>query len=168
MRVLAIDPGYDRAGLAIIEKEEVGKESLLFSTCVETDKKLPIYKRIFFILEEIEKTLETYQPDSLAIEKLFFNKNIKTAIAVAETRGAIIYLAQKYHCEIFEFSPQEIKVATTGWGNSDKKAVIDMVKRLIDNPPEKALDDEYDAIAIGITCLATKVNRRQNFDLVEE
>lgn len=160
MRVLAIDPGYDRAGVAIMEKEVSTKEILLFSDCIETDKKNPIHQRIFFILEELERILQTYKPEALAIEKLFFNKNIKTAIAVAETRGAIMYLAQKYRCLIFEFSPQEIKVATTGWGNSDKKAVIDMVKKLIDNPPEKALDDEYDAIAIGITCLATKLNHQ--------
>jgi len=160
MRVLAIDPGYDRAGMAIMEKNSTGKENLLFSTCIETDKKLPVYQRIFSVIEEMENILKLYQPEALAIEKLFFNKNIKTAIAVAEARGAIIYLAQKYQCLIFEFSPQEIKVATTGWGNSDKAAVINMVKKLIANPPEKALDDEYDAIAIGITCLANRQNNQ--------
>jgi Holliday junction resolvasome RuvABC endonuclease subunit len=66
----------------------------------------------------------------------------------------IIFLAQKAGCTIYEFGPQEIKVAVTGYGKSDKTAVIDMVKRLVRGVPEGALDDEYDAIAVGVTCLA--------------
>jgi crossover junction endodeoxyribonuclease RuvC len=85
---------------------------------------------------------------------LFFNKNIKTAIAVAEVRGALIYLAKKHSLPIYEFGPQEIKVAVTGYGKSDKTAVFDMLKRLVPNLKTQALDDEYDAIATGITCLA--------------
>ena len=95
-----------------------------------------------------------YQPDTLAIETIFFNKNTNTAIGVAQARGAILYLAQANNCTVYEFGPQEIKVAITGYGKSDKKAVIDMILRLIPDAPKKALDDEYDAIGIGITCLA--------------
>lgn len=98
--------------------------------------------------------LTTYSPDTLAIETLFFNNNQKTAIGVAQARGIIIYLAQVAGCKVYEFGPQEVKVAVTGYGKSDKHAVIDMVLRLIPDAPVKALDDEYDAIAVGITCLA--------------
>ena len=73
---------------------------------------------------------------------------------VAEARGIMLFLARLHNLEIHEYTPQEIKVAMTGHGGSDKKAVTDMVKRLVKNVPEKALDDEYDAIAIGVTCLA--------------
>ena len=66
----------------------------------------------------------------------------------------MMYIAKKFNCKISEFGPQEIKIATTGYGKSDKNAVIAMVKRLVKNVPEDALDDEYDAIAVGITCLA--------------
>ncbi len=66
----------------------------------------------------------------------------------------LIYLAKQANCDVYEFNPQEIKVAITGYGKSDKTAVIDMVKRLVPNAPLTALDDEYDAIAIGVTCLA--------------
>jgi crossover junction endodeoxyribonuclease RuvC len=95
-----------------------------------------------------------HQPDTVAIETLFFNKNIKTAIGVAQARGIIIYLAKAAHCTVYEFGPQEIKVAVTGYGSSDKAAVFSMLHRLIPNLPVGVLDDEYDAIAVGITCLA--------------
>ena len=153
MKVLAIDPGYDRVGLAILEKSPSG-EILHYSKCLETDRSKDFNERILEVGSFVEATILKHQPDTLAIETLFFNKNIKTAIGVAEARGAIIYLAKKYNCRVYEFGPQEIKIATTGYGKSDKKAVIDMVKRLLKNVPEQALDDEYDAIAVGITCLA--------------
>ncbi len=153
MKVLAVDPGYDRAGVAILEKND-HKEQLLYSTCIETDKNTDINQRIFTIGSTIEELIITHQPEAVAIEKIFFNKNIKTAIGVAEARGVIIYLANKHQCRVYEFGPQEIKIATTGYGKSDKTAVFDMIKRLVDNTPTNALDDEYDAIAIGITCLA--------------
>lgn len=154
MKVLAIDPGYDRLGVAIMEHDETGRESLLYSTCVETDKNTELPERLHHAGYVIEQLLKEYLPDAVAIETLFFNKNQKTAIGVAQMRGIIIYLAKQAGCIIQEFGPQEIKIATTGYGSSDKQAVIMMVKQLIKNAPEKALDDEYDAIAVGITALA--------------
>ncbi|NCO61855.1 crossover junction endodeoxyribonuclease RuvC, partial [Candidatus Kaiserbacteria bacterium] len=107
---------------------------------------------------EIGKIVSTlllkYKPDTVAVETLFFNKNIKTAIGVAEARGIIIYLAKQAKCQLYEFGPQEIKIAVTGYGKSDKQAVFAMIKRLLPDVPPKALDDEYDAIAVGVTCLA--------------
>jgi crossover junction endodeoxyribonuclease RuvC len=153
MKIIAVDPGYDRLGVAVMEKIN-SSEILHFSCCITTDKKETLPQRIFALGVEFEKILQVHKPERLALETLFFNKNIKTGIGVAEARGALLYLAQKYDCAISEYSPQQIKVATTGYGNSDKKAVISMVKMLIKNVPEKALDDEYDAIATGITCLA--------------
>jgi len=153
MRVLAIDPGYDRIGVAIMEKKD-NVEKLIHSECILTDKKAELTKRLFDLGTQIEALIEFYKPDALAIETLFFNTNQKTGIGVAQARGIIIYLALQAHCVIYEYGPQEIKVAVTGYGKSDKKAVIDMVKRLIENVPETAHDDEYDAIAVGITYLA--------------
>jgi len=153
MRVISVDPGYDRLGVAVMELT-AGKETLLYSTCIETSKKLNLSERLELIGNDFLKILNTYSPDTLAIETIFFNKNQKTAIGVAQARGIIIYLAKTKNCVVYEFGPQEIKVAVTGYGNSDKSAVIDMVKRLVPSAPEKVLDDEYDAIAVGITCLA--------------
>lgn len=153
MKVLAIDPGYDRLGVAVMEKKD-GKEILIHSECIETKKADTLIKRLHVAGLRIEELLLEHKPNAVGIETLFFNKNQKTAIGVAQIRGIIIYLASKAGCAIYEFGPQEIKVAVTGYGKSDKKGVIEMVKRLVAEVPEDALDDEYDAIAVGITCLA--------------
>ena len=153
MKVLAIDPGYDRLGVAIMEYQG-GKELLHYSTCVITDKTAPLSDRLVMVGDSIARLIREYTPDTVAIETLFFNKNITTAIGVAQARGIIIYLAKTAGCTLYEFGPQEIKVAVTGYGNSDKRAVYDMVTRLVPHVPTKAHDDEYDAIAVGITCLA--------------
>ncbi len=159
MKVIALDPGYDRLGVAVMDNGS-GTDTLLFSTCLRSDKSASIPDRIADIGQQFASLLENHQPDILAIETLFFNKNSKTAIAVAETRGVLIYLATTTGCRVAEHHPQEIKVATTGYGKSDKTAVLAMVKRLVPNCPPDALDDEYDAIAIALTCLAVH-GRRQ-------
>lgn len=154
MRVLGIDPGYDRLGVAVIEKVD-GKETVVFSDCVLTDKNAELSARIHELGTAVKELIAAYKPQCVAIETLFFNKNVKTAVAVAEARGVILFLAQEAGCVVHEYGPQEIKVAVTGYGKSDKAAVLDMVKRLARNVPEKALDDEYDAIAVGLTCLVS-------------
>lgn len=154
MRVIALDPGYDRLGVAVMENTD-GVETLLFSSCIESSRLDELPARLLTIGTAFEKILKEYGPTAMAIETLFFNKNIKTAIGVAQARGTLLYLAKQAGCDVYEFSPQQIKSAITGYGNSDKKAVIDMVVRLVKNAPLSALDDEYDAIAIGVTCLAT-------------
>ncbi len=153
VRVLALDPGYDRLGVAVLEREG-GRERLLFSTCIETSRTDTLADRLHTIGTRIEELLATYTPDGVAIETLFYNKNAKTIIGVAQARGIILFLAKRSGCTVYEFGPQEIKVAITGYGKSDKQAVIDMVRRLVQNAPVKAHDDEYDAIAVGVTALA--------------
>lgn len=153
MRVLAVDPGYDRLGVAILEQKD-GKEHLIYSGCVLTDKSTSLSERLHVVGEAFDTLLATHKPDCIAVETLFFNKNQKTAIGVAQARGVIIYLAKRAGCDVREFGPQEVKVAVTGYGKSDKTAVTDMIRRLLPAAPLKALDDEYDAIAVGITCLA--------------
>lgn len=153
MRVISIDPGYDRLGVAVLELEN-DSEKLLYSTCLTTNKEDSLNDRIFQLGSEFTRLMNTYSPTSLGIETLFFNKNVKTALGVSQVRGVLIYLAKQKGCSVHEFGPQEIKIAVTGYGKSDKSAVIDMVKRLVPTAPSEGLDDEYDAIAVGITCLA--------------
>lgn len=153
MRVLAIDPGYDRIGVAVLERNN-GTETLLYSHCIETEKSEALPGRLFVVGQAVEALLQKYTPNLVGIETLFFNKNQKTGIGVAQARGIILFLAKKAGCIVCEYGPQEIKVAVTGYGKSDKKAVVEMVKKLIQNVPTQAHDDEYDAIAVGITCLA--------------
>lgn len=153
MRVLGIDPGYDRCGVAIVELSN-SRETVCFSGCIETDRTLSLNQRLFHIGESIEKIIITEKPTALAIETLFFNKNITTGIGVAAARGIILYVAQKHNLNVYEYGPQEVKVAVTGYGKSDKTAVHTMVQRLVHGVPHKAHDDEYDAIAVATTCLA--------------
>jgi len=155
-RVIAIDPGYDRCGIAIVEKTN-GREVLVYSECVLTSKALPFPQRLHIIGEAVARVITEHQPKCLAMETLYFSKNTKTAIAVAEARGVITFVAASHNLPLYEYSPGSIKVAVTGSGNADKSQVIKMVPKLITiDPTKKMLDDEYDAIAIGITHLASK------------
>jgi len=154
MRIIAIDPGYDRVGLAILEKQS-GVPSLIFSTCILTNKKEEAHKRIFQVGQEISSLIEKYSPQALAIESLFFSSNQKTAMHVSEARGAIMYQSSLHDLSIFEYTPLQVKIAVTGHGRSDKKQIMEMVKRLISLPSEISSDDEFDAIAVGLTCLAS-------------
>ena len=153
MKVLAIDPGYERLGVAVIEKVD-GKEKLIFSDTFQTSSKNDFIDRMFQIGQEIEKVIEKYQPEFFSIEKLFFNSNQKTATNVSEIRGSLIYIALKNKMKVFEYTPLQIKAAVTGQGRADKKQVMFMIDRLIKIEKEIKYDDEYDAIACGLTFFA--------------
>ena len=156
MRILAIDPCYDRLGIAVVEGD-ASRPALIWSGCISPDKGAREI-RLAQVSRAITEAIHKYKPDVLAIEILFFNKNIKTAIGVAEARGAILAAAGMLSVPVVEYSPQQIKSAVTGHGGADKGAVARMVPRLLQLPEKKRTDDEMDAIAIGITALA----RRQN------
>ncbi len=151
MKILGIDPGYDRLGIAVIEKPIKGKEILLYSACLQTSAKDTIYQRFGKIGAEVHNVIETFKPDALAIETLFITKNQKTAMRVSEARGIIIYEALNAKVPIYEYTPMQIKVSVTSDGNSDKERIIKMVRILIDIPKKEAKDDEYDAIAVALT-----------------
>lgn len=153
MKVLGIDPGYDRMGVAVMEKAH-GRETLLYSACLLSDKDAALADRLLALGTDLEALMNEHRPDMVAIETLFFNKNQTTAIAVAEARGMAVFLARKHGAAVKEFGPAEVKVAVTGYGKSDKRAVMDMLKRLVAGLPPRALDDEYDAIAVAVTALA--------------
>lgn len=157
MKIIAVDPGYERLGIAVIEKLPRQKEVLLFSECFKTSASLPHHKRLTLIGERIGTIIDQYQPDEFATEKLFFSKNQKTALLVAEARGALLFAASSRGLEIYEYLPVDIKIAVTGYGKSEKPQVIAMVKRLITVDKKTNSDDEFDAIAIGLThCAISK------------
>lgn len=151
--VLAIDPGFDRVGVAVLEKNNV-----LFSDCIVTNRKNSQAERLLAIKTVIGKIIKKWRPDVLAIEKLFFNQNITNALRVAEARGVVLAISAENKLGIFEYSPQEIKIAVTGYGKADKRQMGMMVRKLVNlsEKPTKRLDDEIDAIALGITCLASQ------------
>jgi len=156
MIVLSIDPGYERLGVAIIEKDiETGnKEKLLYSDCIQTSAQLPFPERLRILGTETEILIKKYKPKILAIEKLYFQNNQKTAMNVAQVIGAIIYIAKSHGLEVYEYTPLQIKSACAGNGRADKKQIITILPHLIKIEKEIKYDDEYDAIACGITHLA--------------
>lgn len=157
MRVLAIDPGYDRLGIAVLEGN-ASKPTLIWSDCIEPEKG-SIEKRLAAVSHAVTSAIDTYTPDALGIETLFFSNNKKTALGVAEARGAVLAAAGSAHLPIIECSPQQVKIAVTGYGAADKTAIAAMIPRLVSLSLKKRLDDEFDAIAIGITALAAGVPR---------
>ena len=153
MRVLAIDPGYGRCGIAVLER--IGTtDALLFSQCIETPAEMDFTDRLRIVIGAVENAMGMHAPQALAIEKLFFKANRTTAMRVAEVRGAILSSAGARGLEIHEYGPGEVKSALTGDGRADKAQMARMVQLLVKFPQPVRLDDEYDAIAIGLTHLA--------------
>ena len=152
MRIIAIDPGYERLGIAVLEKDK--KETLLFSECFKTKATLPFFDRLELVGREVARIIKEYDPKALAIENLFIETNQKTAMRVAEVRGAILYQARILGLAINEYTPLQVKVATTGYGKATKSQVISMVKKLVSGAESIKQDDEMDAIAIGLTHFA--------------
>ena len=161
MRILGIDPGFERLGVAILDpvvREKRNGENynhiVIFSECFKTSAKLEFGERLKLIGEEVQKIIREYKPEVLAIETLFLTNNQKTVMHVAEARGVITYEASLAGLKIFEASPPQIKIATTGYGKSDKKQIMKMVQMLVNIEKSKNSDDEMDAIAIALTAFA--------------
>ncbi len=156
MRILGIDPGYDRCGVAVLEASSVGSERLTFSHCIETNKKDDYHKRLFDVTSQVKQIIELYKPDLFAIENLFFNTNQKTATKISEIRGTLLYLALEKNIKILELTPLQIKLAVAGNGRADKKAVYEILPKLIKIEKNIKLDDEFDAIACALTASALR------------
>jgi crossover junction endodeoxyribonuclease RuvC len=163
MKIIGIDPGYDRLGIAIVEKKTPKeKEILIHSECFMTSPKTAIYDRLMDVGIRIRTLIAEHSPNALAMETLFITKNQKTAMHVSEARGIIAYEARLAGLPIFEYGPGQIKIAVTGHGKSDKEQIIKMIPLLIRLPEQstekgdfkKRHDDEYDAIAVALTCIA--------------
>lgn len=153
MIILGVDPGYDRLGIAFVRKEKVGRETLLYSACIETTRGNSLASRFQELGTALIHSIKEWKPDVLAIETLYMSTNQKTAFAVAEARGVVLYIASIHNLTIYEYTPQAVKIATTGYGKSTKEQVTSMIHRLISLPEKKGKmrDDEFDAIAVALT-----------------
>jgi crossover junction endodeoxyribonuclease RuvC len=157
MRVLAVDPGFGRCGIAIVDNES-GKPNVVYSSCIETPSGLAFNERLASVGGEIARLIDEFGPDTLALEELFFSNNQKTALQVAEVRGMLLYLGKTRGLGLVEYNPSRIKIAMTGHGRATKNEVIRMVDLLTRLPSAPRLDDEYDAIALGMTAVAESRN----------
>ena len=154
MIILGIDPGTTRVGYAVIEKKDSDNLNLLTCGCLESKNKEQ-KDRLKEISDLISDLILKYRPEVLAIEKLFFTKNAKTALAVAEARGVIINSANSLTLNVREFTPLEVIVAITGYGKAEKDQVRKMVCRILKLEKIPKLDDTSDALAIALTACYT-------------
>jgi len=149
MRILGIDPGLATIGWGVIESNG-SKHKPLAHGAIETPPQLSVEKRLSLIYSELEKIIELYKPEEIAVEELFFNTNITTGIKVAEARGVILLCAEHKSIPISEYTPLQVKQSVVGYGRADKKQVITMVTLLLSLPKPPKPDDTADALAIAI------------------
>ena len=149
MRILGIDQGFAITGFSIIDY--IGnKFKLEKSGAILTEAKVSFPLRLEKINKELSEIIESYNPDAMAIEELFFNNNAKTAINVAQARGVILVTARLHNLDIFEYTPLQVKQAVTGYGRADKIQVQRMVKMILNEEKLPKLDDITDSMAMAI------------------
>lgn len=149
MRILGIDPGIAIVGYGIIDIKG-SSISMVEYGCITTSSKSNLADRLFFIKNEMTDIIEEFQPEEMAIEELFFNKNVKTAITVAQARGVEILAAKMKGLEIYEYTPLQIKQALVGYGRAEKEQVQEMVKMVLSLSDRPKPDDAADALAVAI------------------
>jgi len=155
MRVIGIDPGVAITGYGVIE--ENGSDYLcLNSGCVRTGKDQDPASRLQEIHDFIFELVAGYSPQALAVEKLFFSKNVRTAFQVGEARGVIILAAARCNIDLFEYTPLQVKQAVAGYGKAEKMQVQKMVQMLLKLPRPPGVDDEADAMAVALCHLQNR------------
>ena len=149
MVILGIDPGVATIGFGLIRAER-GKNTLLQYGVITTPPGIPLSERLLQISNDMERLIETFRPDEMAVEELFFSKNITTGIAVAHGRGVILLAAEKLGFPVFEYTPMQVKQSVVGYGKAEKKQVMLMTQRLLNMKDIPKPDDAADALAIAI------------------
>ena len=147
--ILGIDPGIADMGFGIIEKDGPRLKALDYGS-IKTKSKLTDEIRLKQIKEELDKIFIKYKPDCVAIEKLFFCNNAKTAFAVGQARGVAVLCAGQYCLSVQEFTPLQVKIALTGYGKADKKQIQQMIKIVLGLKEIPKPDDAADALAIAV------------------
>ncbi len=149
MRIIGIDPGLAIVGYAVLDKNN--EENILFASgSIQTDKSKPDSKRLYEIECDMQTIIDKYKPDCASIEKLFYFKNQKTIIPVAEARGVIMSVLERNSIPIFEFTPIEVKQVVTGYGRATKNEVAKIVEMSVKYKKLPKLDDTVDSIAIAL------------------
>ena len=149
MVILGIDPGFAIVGFGVL-KNEPGKQTLIQCGAITTPAGQPLPSRLLQISNDLDTLFETFRPDAMAVEELFFTNNITTGIGVAQARGVILLAAERHGVPIYEYSPSEVKLAVAGYGKAEKRQVMDMTKRLLKLKAVPKPDDAADAVAIAL------------------
>ncbi len=148
--ILGIDPGFGRVGFGLVEKMKTGEWRALDFGCIETSAKKKFVDRLEEISDAINFLIKKYKPQRMAVEKLFFFRNVTTAIDVAQARGVILLSGIQAGLEIDEFTPLQIKQAITGYGKADKQQMQKMVAMILGSKVKIKSDDAADALAVAL------------------
>lgn len=149
MRILGIDPGVATIGFGVIDANR-NEHRLVQYGVISTPAGLPLSRRLLLIAQDMAQLLSTFSPDEVAVEELFFSKNITTGIAVAHGRGVVLLEAERAGIPIYEYTPMQVKQAVVGYGGAEKKQVMLMTQRLLKMTQLPRPDDAADALAIAI------------------
>lgn len=149
MKVLGIDPGTGITGYGLIEEDNAGLAVIDFGT-IQTAAGLAMPERLLILYEKLNEVILLHQPDSAAVEKLFFQKNVRTALSVGQARGVILLCLARANIPIGEYTPLEVKQAVAGYGGAEKLQVQLMVKALLNLEQNPKPDDAADALAVAI------------------
>ncbi|MBI2798531.1 crossover junction endodeoxyribonuclease RuvC [Candidatus Saccharibacteria bacterium] len=159
MKILGIDPGTATTGFGVIEKKD-GKLTAIDCGVISTDKSLAMPERLDILYKDIKELIAHHKPDTVAVEQLFFARNVTTALTVGQARGIVLLSAQQAKLPIREFTPLQVKQSVTGYGQATKKQVQEMVTKILKLKTIPKPDDAADALAIAICCSASNNSHR--------
>ncbi len=149
MVILGIDPGYAIVGFGVLNSDR-GTPALLACGAINTPSGIPLSKRLLQISNDLDELIAQFNPDVVAVERLYFGNNVTTGIGVAQARGVILMTAEKHGIPIHEYDPSQVKMAVVGYGKAEKRQVMDMTKRLLNLKAVPKPDDAADAVAIAL------------------
>lgn len=152
MRILGIDPGTGILGFGVIDLDDRGKVSLVDAGVIRTPVHQPDSERLVTIYDELHEIITANKPTVMSVEKLFFAQNVTTAMSVSQARGVVLLCGKQHKLELYEYTPNQIKLAITGHGKADKKQMQEMVRILLGLKEVPQPDDAADALAAAICC----------------
>ncbi len=149
MRILGIDPGVAIVGFGVLDSDR-GRQSLVNCGVITTPAHTQLSSRLDLIYRDMQEIIKTFQPDVMAVEELFFDKNVTTGISVAHGRGVVLLAGYQAGIPIYEYTPMQVKQAVVGYGKAEKRQVMDMVRRLLKLQAAPKPDDAADAVAVAL------------------
>ena len=155
MRILGIDPGTGILGFGVIDVDKSSKMSLVDAGVIRTPVHEDDSVRLLTIFNELKSIIAEFKPEVMSVEKLFFARNVTTAMTVSQARGVVLLLGMQHELELHEYTPMQIKQAVTGYGRADKKQIQEMVRVLLQLKEIPKPDDAADALAAAICCSMT-------------
>ncbi len=158
MTILGIDPGLATVGFGVVTSER-GKPRFVKCGVITTPAGMELPQRLLSIARDMDELLEAFRPDAVAVEELFFSKNVTTGIAVSHGRGVVLLMAAQRALPVFEYTPLQIKQAVVGYGRAEKKQVMEMTRQLLGLPAIPRPDDAADALAVAICHTHTASSR---------